>query len=140
MLIAVLLLAQKAGDSVPEEEAVREAAQRSAPFWSGETGLILGIVLFFAAALFFWAFFIRKRPETHRGSLVLERVRRSDPAKGERYGSSGRRRRRKRRPEHPENLPRNPTLAEIGGLPPLRPDEPDPPVGDGPAQSPEPQR
>ena len=118
--------------------AIREAAQHgSVPWWATDTSLILGAGLAVAAVFFFWAFFLRKRPETRGGSLVLERAKRESP---ERYGSSGRRRRRKRRPDHPDNLPRNPTLAEIGGLPPPRPDEPEPPAGDGPAQSPELQR
>ena len=135
MHLILPLLAQLDND---KEQAMREAAQRHGSGWLGsDTSLILAAGLALAAVFFFWAFFLRKRPETSRGSLVLERAKRESP---ERYGSSGRRRRRKRRPEHPENLPRNPTLAEIGGLPPLRPEEPEPPAGDGPAQSPELQR
>ena len=122
-----------------QERAMREASERhGAGSWlSNDTSLILAAALVVAAVFFFWAFFLRKRPETRRGSLVLERAKGESP---ERYGASGRRRRRKRKPDHPDNLPRNHTLAEIGGLPPLRPDEPEPPIGDGPAQSPELQR
>jgi hypothetical protein len=135
MHLILPLLAQLENE---QDRAIREAAQRhTSPWWSTDTSLILAAGLALAAVFFFWAFFLRKRPETHRGSMVLERAKRESP---ERYGSSGRRRRRKRRPDHPENLPRNPTLAEIGGLPPPRPEEPEPPTGDGPAQSPELQR
>ena len=128
MLTPAFILAA-ASPAAPDEDAIREAASRTShtQFLGGETSLILGAVLVVAAAVFFWAIFIRKRPETQRGSMVLTRAR---PEDANRHGSSGRRRRRKRKPEHPENLPRNPTLAEIGGLPPLRPDEPPPPTGD----------
>jgi hypothetical protein len=97
-------------------------------------GLILGAVLLMAAALFFWAFFMRKRPKQSHGSLVVERAR---PAAKDAPASAGRRKRRKRRPEHPDNWGRNPTLEETGGLPPARPDEPEGPAQDEPA---EPQR
>ena len=114
----------------PDEEAIREAASRYTPFVGGETAWILGAMLAVAGAVFIWAIFLRKRPETQRGSFVITRTRPEDRA-----GSSGRRRRRKRKPDHPENLPRNPTLAEIGGLPPLRPDDPEPSEGDGAAEA-----
>ena len=135
MLTAAVILA--AALQNPDEEAIREAATHSPPSFGGETTLILGAVLFVVAAVFFWAVFVRKGPQTQRGSFVVTRAR---PGDKERTGSSGRRRRRKRKAEHPENLPRNPTLAEIGGLPPLRPDDPAPPDGEGPAPSPEAQR
>jgi hypothetical protein len=77
-----------------------------------------------AALLFFWAFFLRKRPKTARGSFVVTRA---DKHSDEAYGSSGRRRRRKRRADHPSNWGRNPTLSETGGLPPPRPEEPESP-------------
>ncbi len=135
MLTTAFLLAQL---EPPEEQAIRDGAGRGSSLFSGEMGLILGAVLVLAALLFFWAFFLRKRPQTQRGSLVLERAEREDP---ERTGSSGRRRRRKRKAEHPENMPRNPTLAEIGGLPPLRPEDAEPPASeDGSPPSTEPQR
>lgn len=136
MHLILPLLAQLETD---QERAIREATQRhgSGSWWGSDTSLILAAGLALTAVFFFWAFFLRKRPETRRGSLVLERAKRESQ---ERYGSSGRRRRRKRRPDHPDNLPRNPTLAEIGGLPPPRPDKLDPPAGDGPTQSPELQR
>lgn len=115
-----------------------KGTQGKGSFLGGEMSLIFGAVLVLVALLFFWAFFIRRRPQTQRGSLVLERAPKENP---ERYGSSGRRRRRKRKVDHPDNLPRNPTLAEIGGLPPLRPDEPEPPASDdGSPSSPQPQR
>ena len=138
MLTAAFILAA-ASPPPPDEEAIREAAGRAAPppFLGGETSWILGAVLIIAAGIFFWAIFLRKRPETQRGSMVLTRAR---PEDANRLSASGRRRKRKRKPEHPENLPRNPTLAEIGGLPPLRPDEPPPAAGDGTSPSPETQR
>ena len=136
MLTDPFLLAAASATS-PDEESIREAASRSTPFFGGETSLILGAVMVVAAMVFFWAVFIRKRPETQRGSFVLTRAR---PEDKEHSSSSGRRRRRKRKPEHPENLPRNPTLAEIGGLPPLRPDDPAPTAGDGSTPSSEAQR
>jgi len=115
-----LLFAQV--DATKEMEAMREAA-RNAPKGPGmDLMLILGVVLCLAAILFFWAFFIRKRPRQARGTLV-EQSRHS----GESRGSGGRRRRRKRRPEHPDNWGRNPTLGETGGLPPSRPEEPETP-------------
>jgi len=125
MLNAPFLLAAVSPN--PDEEAIREAASRSAPVFGGETTWILGAMLVVAAAVFIWAIFLRKRPQTQRGSFVVTRARPEDRERG----SSGRRRKRKRKPDHPENLPRNPTLAEIGGLPPLRPDDPEPAEGEG---------
>jgi hypothetical protein len=125
MLNAPFLLAAVAPN--PDEEAIREAASRSAPLFGGETTWILGAILVVVGVVFIWAIFLRKRPQTQRGSFVVTRAR---PEARERAGSSGRRR-RKRKPDHPENLPRNPTLAEIGGLPPLRPDDPEPAEGEG---------
>ena len=87
--------------------------------------VILGVALALTAILFFWAFFIRKRPKAMHGTLVLERK-----SSKESHGSSGKRRRRKKRPEHPDNWGRNPTLGETGGLPPLRSDhDGEPPSG-----------
>jgi hypothetical protein len=137
MLTDFLLLAQ-AGTSPEEQIEALKGARGGPSFFAGETGLILGAILVLVALLFFWAFFLRKRPQTQRGSLVVGRAHKENP---ERYGSSGRRRRRKRKVEHPDNLPRNPTLSEIGGLPPLRSDEPEPPASDdGSPPSPQPQR
>src|SRR5258705_7568228 len=100
MHLMSILLAQYESD---QERALREAAQRpGGSWWGSDTSLILAAGLALAAVFFFWAFFLRKRPETRRGSLVLERAKRDAP---ERYGASGRRRRRKRRPQHPDNLP-----------------------------------
>lgn len=135
MLTPVFILAQL---ETPEELALRDGRGSGTSLFGGEMGLILGAVLILAALLFFWAFFLRKRPQSQRGSLVLERAPREDP---EHTGSSGRRRRRKRKAEHPENMPRNPTLAEIGGLPPLRPEDAEPPASDDSSPpSAEPQR
>jgi len=131
------LLAMGATPAPPDEEMMRQASGRNTSFLGSETSLILGGVLVVAAIVFFWAVFLRKRPQTQRGSQVITRAR---PENKERFGASGRRRRRKRRPDHPDNMPRNPTLAEIGGLPPLRPDEPEPPSDQGSAPSHEAQR
>ena len=111
-------------DSTKEIEAMRDAAARN----SKPSGLsldlmfILGILLCLAAVLFFWAFFLRKRPRQARGALVTGHDRQSSSR-----GSGNRRRRRKRRPEHPDNWGRKPTLGETGGLPPSRPEEPESP-------------
>jgi hypothetical protein len=126
MLNAPFLLAAALAPN-PDEEAIREAASRSTPVFGGETTWILGAMLAVAAVVFIWAIFLRKRPQTQRGSFVVTRARPEDRERG----SSGRRRKRKRKADHPENLPRNPTLAEIGGLPPLRPDDPEPADGEG---------
>ncbi|MEY2408810.1 MAG: hypothetical protein QOF48_1480 [Verrucomicrobiota bacterium] len=134
-MLTTLLLVAAATPATPDEDTLRDAANHGTSFFGGETSLILGAVLVVAAGIFFWAVFLRKRPETQRGSFVLTRAR---PEAADR-SSSGRRRRRKRKAEHPENLPRNPTLAEIGGLPPLRPEDA-PPAGNGPDASPEAQR
>jgi hypothetical protein len=111
-----------------DAEAMREAARHtSSKFLGTDFQVVLGIGLVLAALLFFWAFFLRKRPKQTRGSLVL---RGKDEHSSEAYGASGRRRRRKRRPGHPDNWGRNPTLGETGGLPPARPEEPEaPPPG-----------
>jgi hypothetical protein len=118
-----------------EVQAIRDAAKSARPKFLGtDVSVILAVVLALSAILFFWAFFLRKRPKTTRGSLVIERADKSGHSK-EAYGTSGRRKRRKRRPDHPDNWGRNPTLGETGGLPPLRPDEPEAPPPNAP-QSP----
>jgi len=119
MLKSFLLLAQF--DS-PELEALKNAKKTSPKLFGTDITLLLGIVLILAAVLFFWAFFVRKRPKHMRGTIVLER---SEKHSREAYGSSGRRKRRKRRPDHPDNWGRNPTLGETGGLPPERADVPE---------------
>lgn len=131
MLTRLTLLA--AALDTPDEHALQDVARRSKPWFSSDTGLLMGALIVVFALAFFWVVFLRKRPTHTRGSLVVTRA---QPGDNQRYGSSGRRRRRKRRPEHPDNLGRNPTLGETGGLPPPRPDEPDPP----PSESAEPQR
>src|SRR5216117_606630 len=122
MLRDYLLLAQLEPKDL---EAIKDAAKRPSPkLFDTDITVILGLVLALAAILFFWAFFVRKRPKQVRGALVLEAAeKRSRDA----YGSSGRRRRHRRRPDHPDNWGRNPTLGETGGLPPARPEEPETP-------------
>jgi hypothetical protein len=110
-----------------EVEAMRDAAKASRPKFLGtDFSVLLAVVLALSAILFFWAFFLRRRPKTARGALVIERADKHKHSK-EAFSSSGRRKRRKRRPEHPDNWGRNPTLGETGGLPPVRPEEPDEP-------------
>jgi len=133
MLKLPLLLAQI--DS-KEIEELRNAAKTSRPqLWGTDITVILGILLTLAAILFFWAFFLRKRPTNARGSLVVQRT---DKGSREAHGSSGRRKRRKRRADHPSNWGRNPTLSETGGLPPPRPEEPGepPPASSAPSSPP----
>jgi hypothetical protein len=108
-----------------EIQAIQEAARNTSPKLFGtDLTYVLGIVLALAGILFFWAFFIRKRPKQVRGALVLQRA---DKHARENHGASGRRKRRKRRPDHPDNWGRNPTLGETGGLPPPRPEGPEVP-------------
>jgi hypothetical protein len=99
-------------------DVLRKATKPSA-FSSPELLIVLISALALSALLFVWAFFIRKRPKSARGSLVVERA-----SKGSQSDTSHRRR-RKRKPEHPDNWGRNPTLGETGGLPPLRENPPD---------------
>jgi hypothetical protein len=135
MLKLPLLLAQI--DS-KEIEELRNAAKTSRPqLWGTDITVILGILLALAAILFFWAFFLRQRPTSARGSLVVQRL---DKNSRETHGSSGRRKRRKRRADHPSNWARNPTLSETGGLPPPRPEEPEEPPPASSAPSPPPAR
>ena len=103
-------------------EAIREAAARSSGprLFGADLPVILGVFLGISALLFFWAFFVRKRPKQSRGSLVVTRRERPDD---DGPGSGGKRKRRKRRPDHPDNWGRNPTLGETGGLPPARTEE-----------------
>jgi hypothetical protein len=119
-LLPYLLLAQvEPGKQI---DSIRDAARNNSGKGLGmDLMVILGILLSLGAILFFWAFFIRKRPRHARGALVMRTER------DESHGSGGRRRRRKRRPEHPDNWGRNPTLGETGGLPPSRPEQPDTP-------------
>jgi hypothetical protein len=122
MLTLPLMLAQI--DS-KEVEEMRNAAKMSRPQLFGtDITVVLAIALALAAILFFWAFFVRKRPKSARGSIVVTR---GDKHSKEAYGSSGRRKHRKRRADHPSNWGRNPTLSETGGLPPPKPEEPESP-------------
>jgi hypothetical protein len=122
MLTLPLLLAQIDGKEIEE---MKNAAKLSRPKLFGtDITIILAVALALAAVLFFWAFFVRKRPRNARGSFVVNRA---DKDARESYGSSGRRKRRKRRADHPSNWGRNPTLSETGGLPPPKPEEPESP-------------
>lgn len=93
--------------------------------------IILGFIFVLAAALFSWAYFLRKRPSAVLGSNALVRPKRRHShrrhAHREEAESSRRIRVRRRRRRHSDDLPRNPTLEETGGLPPLRPEEPEGP-------------
>ena len=121
MLNTFLLIAQAAPTDV---EDLKSASKDSSPQILGtDVTIVLAVLLGLAAILFFWAFFIRKRPEEVRGSMVIHR---SDKRSREEHRSSGSRKRRKRRADHPSNWGRNPTLSETGGLPPERPDDQDP--------------
>jgi len=121
MLISFLLFAQA---NRPEIDALKDAKRTSPKIFGTDVTLVLGVALALAAILFFWAFFIRKRPKHMRGALVVER---SEKHSRDGHGSSGRRKRRKRRPDHPDNWGRNPTLGETGGLPPTKLEEPENP-------------
>jgi hypothetical protein len=124
MLNRLFILAQ-IPDS-PELEAIKNARRSSPKLFGTDITIVLGAALVLTAALFFWAFFLRKRPKHMRGALVVERA----DKRAKETGASGRRKRRKRRPDHPDNWGRNPTLEETGGLPPERQPEPDePPAG-----------
>jgi hypothetical protein len=124
MLNLLFILAQ-IPDS-PELEAMKNTRKSSQKLFGTDITIVLGAALVLTAALFFWAFFLRKRPKHMRGALVVERA---DKHSRE-TGTSGRRKRRKRRPDHPDNWGRNPTLEETGGLPPERQPEPEePPSG-----------
>jgi hypothetical protein len=122
MLRQFLLLAQV--DPKELEEMKNPTLPPVHKLFGADITVLLGVTLGLIAILFFWAFFVRKRPKQTRGALVVER---SEKHSREAYGASGRRKRRKRRPDHPDNWGRNPTLGETGGLPPARPDEPDAP-------------
>jgi hypothetical protein len=130
MLNLPLLLAQASSKDLPE---VGKATPFPRPKILGtDVTIVLAIALVLAAMLFFWAFFLRKRPKNARGSIVVTR---REKHSGEAYGSSGRRKHRKRRADHPANWGRNPTLSETGGLPPPRPEEPESPPASPSAQT-----
>lgn len=130
MLKCLLFFAQ-ANDPADNLKAAIDATT-TRPFLRTDTLIVLGVLVLLATLLFFWVFFLRRRPVELRGSPVLYRSRSGDAS-----GTPVRRKRRKRRPDHPDNLPRNPTLGETGGLPPLRPDESPPPRPSAPS-SPQP--
>jgi hypothetical protein len=119
--LATILFAQAAADP-KEVQAMRDAARLSRPKFLGtDLTVILGVFLGLSALLFFWAFFLRKRPKHSRGALVAEKSEKTSPHAA---GNPGKRKRRKRRPDHPDNWGRNPTLGETGGLPPARAGDP----------------
>jgi hypothetical protein len=121
MLKLSLLLAQV---DLQDLEALKNAKRNSPKIFGADVTLVLAIGLVLATCLFFWAFFVRKKPKHARGALVLERPTRDSR---ESHNSSGRRKHRKRRPDHPDNWGRNPTLSETGGLPPIRLEDADDP-------------
>ena len=89
--------------------------------------LLGGMVFILAAALFLYAYIIRKKRRATIGlahSRSVYRAEREERAEPSDDSEPRRYRKRRRRREHPEFLPRNPTLQETGGLPPLRPEEP----------------
>jgi hypothetical protein len=110
---ALAILAQVPGGN--DVDLLRRATKPSA-FNSPELLIVLISALALSGLLFIWAFFIRKRPKSARGSLVVERARKGSE------DDTSHRRRRKRKPEHPDNWGRNPTLGQTGGLPPVRED------------------
>ncbi len=105
----------------PEIEMLKNSGKSSNPqIFGTDITIVLAVLLGIAAIIFFWAFFLRKKPTHARGSLVVQRA---DKGGREAHTPSGRRR-RKRRTDHPSEWGRNPTLSETGGLPPPRPEEP----------------
>ena len=107
----------------PDLETLKNAHKGSSPqIYGTDISTVLAVLLGLAAILFFWAFFLRKKPTHARGSLVVTR---SDKRGRESHPASSRKRRR-RRPSS-EGWGRNPTLSETGGLPPPRPEEPETP-------------
>jgi len=107
----------------PDLDALKNAHKGSNPqIFGTDVTIILAVLLGITAILFFWAFFLRKKPTHARGSLVVER---NDKKGRESHTSPGRKRRRRRSPA--ETWGRNPTLSETGGLPPPRPEEPQTP-------------
>lgn len=107
----------------PDLEALKSAHKGSSPqIFGTDITIVLAVLLGIAALLFFWAFFLRKKPTHARGSLVVTR---GEKGGRESHGSSGGKRRRRR--SSSESWGRNPTLSETGGLPPPRPEEPETP-------------
>lgn len=108
----------------PDLETLKNAHKGSNPqIFGTDVTTVLAVILGLTAILFFWAFFLRKKPTYARGSLVVERT----SKKGRESHSSPDRKRRRRRSAS-EGWGRNPTLSETGGLPPPRPEEPESPA------------
>lgn len=140
MLKALLLLAS----SVTQEEILESSHRQSFRLDPTDTVLVLGAIVVVVGLLFFWAFYVRKRPDTKHGSprlLGSEHSHRhhhhhrrrhhrhhhqpqDQQSGGQESRDPERVRVRKRRRRHPDHYPRNPTLGETGGLPPLKPEPP----------------
>ena len=106
-------------------DVLKNAPKSSNPqIFGTDITIVLGVLLGVAALLFFWVFFLRKKPTHARGSLVVQRF---DKKGRESHPTSGRRR-RKRRADEASSWGRNPTLSETGGLPPSRPEQPENPT------------
>ena len=112
-------LAQVKPDA-PDPAAIRDSLKSGQGTGNTDVVVILSCALGLAVVLLIWAGFIRRRPKTARGSLVVERRRKG--SNGE--DKSSRQRKRRRRDESGERWGRNPTLGQTGGLPPPRADEP----------------
>jgi hypothetical protein len=129
MLTAALLLAQ----FDMREDLIRSQSKGFLGMDVTDMLLVGGAFVLLIAALFSWAYFVRKRPtEQQHGQRIIvgrrHRHHRSSSGADQAEGPVRRYRvRRRRRRGHPDNLPRNPTLAEAGGLPPPRPEDQEPP-------------
>jgi len=121
-LMSSFYLAQGTGARPPAD--FYKTAGRPGGFFTGETILILGLVLLLGAAAFAWALFLRKRRPHDSRRRVIEAGSTADdgaPVQGEhRHHRHGQRRRRHRSSRHTH---RNPTLQETGGLPAPRPED-----------------
>ena len=115
MNLNTLLFLAQAGPEIADPETLRKSLKSTGGSGNTEIIIILGCALALSVLLFIWAFFVRKRPKSARGSVVVERRRKGSSAE-----EDTKRRKRRRLPEHPDNWGRNPTLGETGGLPPER--------------------
>lgn len=122
MHFLVCLLAQ--ADFVREAPRATPLPKLSSSSFGSEVAGILSIALVLAAALFCWAFFLRKRqhPDPHVRTLQEGSVFSGNSSGHQPHRHHSRRRRRRRHHPHHEGTPgpRNPTLHETGGLPPVR--------------------
>ena len=114
----ICFLAQgNAGRTLPESPP-RTSLQQF--LGSPEFLLVVGLVAALTAALFVWAFAVRRRRPTDPHLRVLEPGRVADSGSSEKRGHH---RHRRRRRHDGTRERRNPTLQEAGGLPPLRPED-----------------